>query len=139
MLLKLPVPAFLLLVVLTTGFCESAAEMAPQDPYHNWKSLTVTATAYNSVAGQGVGNPRLTAWGDTLNPEVQSIAISRDLLQQGLKYGTPVKIKGLEGIFVVNDKMHSRWEKKIDIYMGTDQQKALEWGSKEVEICFPDY
>ncbi len=138
MLLKLPIPAFFLLVVLATGFCDSPTELAAQDPYGNWKSITVTATAYNSVAGQGVGNPRLTAWGDTLNPKVQSIAISRDLLRQGLDYGTPVKIKGLEGIFVVNDKMHSRWEKKIDIYMGTDQQKALEWGSREVEICYPD-
>lgn len=138
MLLKLPVPALFLLVVLTTGFCKSPVELAAQDPYEKWKSVRVTATAYNSVPGQGVGNPRLTAWGDTLNPEVQSIAISRDLLEQGLDYGTPVKIKGLEGIFVVNDKMHWRWEKKIDIYMGTNQQKALEWGSREVEICFPD-
>lgn len=137
MLLKFPIPTFSLLVVLTTGFCGSPTEMTVQDPYTNWNSVVVTATAYNSVAGQGVGNPQLTAWGDTLNPEVQSIAISRDLLKQGLDYGTPVKIKGLEGIFVVNDKMHWRWEKKIDIYMGTNQQKALEWGSREVEICFP--
>lgn len=137
MLLKLPIPVYLLLVVLTTGFCDPPTEMAAQDPYVNWNSISVTATAYNSVAGQGVGNPRLTAWGDTLDPEIQSIAISRDLLKKGLDYGTPVKIKGLEGIFVVNDKMHWRWENKIDIYMGTNQQKALEWGSREVEICFP--
>lgn len=101
-------------------------------------TLNVTATAYNSLKVQGIGDPNITAWGDTLRPGVKSIAVSRDLLKQGLDYGTYVKIEGLEGYYVVNDKMHSRWTNKIDIYMGTDKRKALNWGRRMVRITFPD-
>lgn len=102
-----------------------------------WKSMAVTASAYNSLALQGQDNPKITAWGDTLKPGVKSIAVSRDLIQKGLTYKTPVKIEGIEGVFIVNDKMHSRWRNKIDIYMGIDKQKALEWGKRKVVISFP--
>jgi 3D (Asp-Asp-Asp) domain-containing protein len=68
---------------------------------------------------------------------VQSIAVSRDLIRKGLKFNTPVKIDGFEGVFIVNDKMHPRWRNKIDIYMGSDREKALKWGRRKVEIAFP--
>lgn len=103
----------------------------------DWKTMTVTASAYNSLRVQGEGNPKITAWGDTLMPGVQSIAVSRDLIKQGLTYKTPVKIKGFEGVFIVNDKMHSRWKNKIDIYMGIDKDRAIDWGRRKVEISFP--
>lgn len=102
-----------------------------------WKTITVSASAYNSLKVQGEGNPKITAWGDTLRPGVQSIAVSRDLIKQGLTYKTPVKIEGFDGIFIVNDKMHSRWKNKIDIYMGIDKEKAMNWGRRKVEISFP--
>lgn len=101
------------------------------------KSMTVSATAYNSLKLQGQGNAKITAWGDTLKPGVQSIAVSRDLIKKGLTYKTPVKIEGFEGVFIVNDKMHSRWKNKIDIYMGVDREKALQWGRRKVVISFP--
>lgn len=100
-------------------------------------TLTVTASAYNSLAAQTEGNPKITAWGDTLSPDVRSIAVSRDLLRKGLDYSTPVKIEGFDGVFVVNDKMHPRWRNKIDIYMGVDKKKAMEWGRRKVQIYFP--
>lgn len=100
-------------------------------------TLSVMASAYNSLPLQTEGDPRITAWGDTLSPEVQSIAVSRDLLKRGLSYSTPVKIEGFDGVFVVNDKMHSRWRNKIDIYMGVDKKKARRWGRRKVEIYFP--
>lgn len=102
-----------------------------------WHSFIVTATAYNSLELQGQGNAKITAWGDTLKPGVQSIAVSRDLIKKGLTYKTPVKIEGFEGVFIVNDKMHSRWKNKIDIYMGIDKKKALEWGRRKVIISIP--
>lgn len=105
--------------------------------FQNWNSLLVTATAYNSLSGQGKGNPTLTAWGDTLKPGMRSIAVSRDLIDKGLAHGTKVVIEGFDGIYTVNDKMHWRWKNKIDIYMGNNKQKALEWGLKKIEICFP--
>lgn len=49
-----------------------------------------------------------------------------------------MEIDGLESTFIVKDKMNKRWEKKINIYMGLDEEAAIEWGKKEVEILFVD-
>ncbi|NEV94763.1 hypothetical protein G3567_11470 [Psychroflexus sp. YR1-1] len=100
-------------------------------------TMTVTATAYNSVEAQTKkGNPNLTAWGDILEPGEKSIAVSRDLIDMGLSHNQEVQIKGLPGTYIVKDKMNRRWEKKIDIYMGVDEEAAREWGKKEVEITY---
>ncbi len=115
----------------------SCKEDPAKDPYSDWQQITVLASAYNSVGGQGSGDPKITAWGDTLKPGVRSIAVSRDLIEKGLDYRTPVIIEGFEGTFLVMDKMHPRWRNKIDIYMGEDRDKALKWGRRKVEICFP--
>ncbi len=101
-----------------------------------WKSLEVTATAYNSVPSQTQGNPFIAAWGDSLQSNVPSIAVSRDLLALGLKHNTPVKIEGFDKVFLVKDKMHRRWRKRIDIFMGDDIKKAKQWGKKKLYIQF---
>ncbi|MCF4101523.1 3D domain-containing protein [Gillisia sp. M10.2A] len=102
-----------------------------------WQTLEVSASAYNSVQYQtGSANPRITAWGDTLVPGMNVIAVSRDLIKDGLDYNTPVRIEGLEGVFFVKDKMHHRWKNKIDIYMGNNIQKAKKWGRKRVHIHY---
>lgn len=99
----------------------------------------VTATAYNSVNSQTkAGDPTLTAWGDTLKPGMKAIAVSRDLIDDGLTHGTEVTIEGLEGTYIVRDKMNKRWEDKIDIYMGTDVEAAREWGKRTVTISWGD-
>ncbi len=98
------------------------------------QKMTVTATAYNSVAGQTNANPSITAFGDTLKPGLKAIAVSRDLLDSGLLPGTNVRIEGLPGTYQVMDKMNRRWQKKIDIYMGTDVEAARNWGKREVRI-----
>jgi 3D (Asp-Asp-Asp) domain-containing protein len=99
-------------------------------------SLKVTATAYNSLENQTLGNPNLTAWGDTLKPGDKAIAVSRDLIQLGLSHNQEVKIEGWPGTFIVKDKMNKRWSNKIDIYMGEDFESARKWGRQEVEITF---
>lgn len=101
-----------------------------------WDSKYVTATAYNSLAYQTDSSPNITAFGDSLKPGLKYIAVSIDLLKLGLKHNTPVKIDGLEGIYLVKDKMNSRWKNKIDIYMGVDIKAAKEWGRKRVCIDF---
>jgi len=98
------------------------------------RTLEVRATAYNSLKEQTLGNPVETAWGDTLRPGMKAIAVSRDLIDSGLTHETKVKIEGLPGKYVVRDKMNARWTKKIDIYMETSREKALEWGNKKVTI-----
>lgn len=110
---------------LLSGCTESAPEL---------RSLEVQASAYNSVPAQTEGDPSVAAWGDTLQPGMKAIAVSRDLLDEGLEYNMRVQIKGLPGTYRVLDKMHARWERKIDIYMGEDVQSALDWGVREVEI-----
>ncbi|MGM0529847.1 MAG: 3D domain-containing protein [Bacteroidota bacterium] len=105
-------------------------------PSYEEHQLEVTATAYNSHKSQTSGNPRIAAWGDTLEPGIKAIAVSRDLLDSGLTYGVQVNIEGLPGEYVVTDKMNRRWNKKIDVYMGNDIDKALEWGKKTVTISW---
>jgi len=98
------------------------------------RQLEVTATAYNSLRGQTQGNPTVTAWGDTLKPGMKAIAVSRDLIDSGLTYGTEVRIDRLPGVYTVRDKMNARWRKKIDIYMGNSREEAMAWGRREVII-----
>ncbi len=96
--------------------------------------LKVTATAYNSLPGQTQGNPSVTAWGDKLVPGMKAIAVSRDLISKGLGHGTKVKIDGMPGTYRVMDKLHKRWKRRIDIYMGKDVKAAKAWGKREVTI-----
>ena len=98
------------------------------------QSLTVTATAYNSVPGQTQGDPNVGAWGDRIRPGDKVIAVSPDLLSLGLERGTKVQIEGVSGTYRVADRTNSRLERTIDIYMGTDVEKAREWGKQQVEI-----
>ena len=98
------------------------------------RSLVVTATAYNSLPGQGVGDPSLAAWGDVLKPGMQAIAVSRDLLELGLGHRSRVRIEGLPGEYEVLDKLAKRWKRRIDIYMGEDVEAARQWGKREVTI-----
>lgn len=97
-------------------------------------ALEVTATAYNSLPAQGVGDPTLTAWGDELVPGDKVIAVSRDLIPLGLKHGVAVTIDELPGTYIVKDKLNKRWTRRIDIYMGTDKEQAKQWGKRRVTI-----
>jgi len=103
---------------------------------YDWKTLEVTATAYNSLAYQTNSNPQITAFGDSLKPGLKYIAVSRDLLKMGLKHNTPVKIKGFDGVYLVKDKMNKRWIKRIDIYMGVNVKAARNWGKKKISIAY---
>lgn len=122
---------YILIVLFTLIGCNDKVE----DPY-TWNTIKVTATAYNSTIAQTDGSPQITAWGDSLKPGMPYIAVSRDLLRLGLKHNTPVKIEGFNGIYLVKDKMHYRWRKKIDIYMGKDIKAAREWGRKKLKIQY---
>ena len=101
-----------------------------------WKSIEVTASAYNSLTYQTSSNPHITAFGDSLKPGLKYIAVSRDLLKNGLSHNTLVKIEGLEGTYLVKDKMNRRFRNKIDLYMGTDVKAARKWGRRKVKISY---
>jgi 3D (Asp-Asp-Asp) domain-containing protein len=97
-------------------------------------TTVVTATAYNSVASQCDDDPTVAAWGDRLHPGLRAVAVSPDLIPRGLGRNARVRIYGIPGEFVVLDKMHPRWEKRIDIYMGDDIDAARRFGKRQVRI-----
>jgi 3D (Asp-Asp-Asp) domain-containing protein len=102
-----------------------------------WDSVRVTATAYNSLASQTTAlHSNISAWGDSLQPGMKCIAVSRDLIRKGLKHNTIVRIDTSSQIYLVKDKMHTRWRNRIDIYMGVDRAKAFEWGRKKVMLYY---
>lgn len=117
------------LLVFTAG-CEDGK------PSEDWVTMCVTATAYNSVPYQTKHDPKITAWGDTLKSGVKTIAVSRDLIKMGLDYNSKVKIEGFDGVFLVKDKMHYRWKKRIDIHMDEDIEKAKNFGRQKVNISY---
>ncbi|MEC3908152.1 hypothetical protein VOI54_14065 [Tamlana sp. 2201CG12-4] len=126
--------SYLIIVLILFCSCKKGVNKK-EDPY-SWNSRIVVATAYNSLAYQTSSNPHITAFGDSLKPGLKYIAVSRDLLKMGLKHNIPVKIEGLDGIYLVKDKMHSRWKNRIDIYMGIDVKAAKQWGKKMVCIDY---
>jgi 3D (Asp-Asp-Asp) domain-containing protein len=104
---------------------------------HDWTPLDVTITAYNTFPSQTtIVDPDIAAWGDTLKPGMKAIAVSRDLLRKGLEYNTMVRIDTFPDTFYVKDKMHFKHRNKIDVYMGKDKKKALEWGRKKLTIFY---
>ena len=115
---------WLAIAALSVSFAASAAE----------QSLRVLATAYNTTRAQTDSRPNTGAWGDRIEPGMKIIAVSPDLVKQGLKRGTKVTIEGVEGEWTVLDRTPSRYKNRIDIYMGVDIAAAREWGRKRVTI-----
>lgn len=106
-------------------------------------TLTVRATAYNSLPEQTDADPFITARGTLARQGV--IAVSRDLLSGALPFGTVVRIRSAQGVgsreywdfpaglLVVEDTMHSRKRDQIDLWFES-RQEALRWGVREVTI-----
>ena len=94
----------------------------------------MTATAFNSTPGQTDASPTITAFGLRLQPGMRVVAVSRDLEPLGLTDGVRIRIEGLDGDWLVGDRMHGRWTRKIDIYFGDDAEAAKRWGKRRVRI-----
>ena len=67
---------------------------------------------------------------------MNAIAISRDLIDLGLDHNDEIRIQGFDSVFLIKDKMHYRWKKRVDIYMGKDIVKARNFGRKKLEIYY---
>ena len=125
------------LILLISLFVACNQQEKQKLDLHDWNPLKVTVTAYNSLPSQTTAtDSNIAAWGDTLKPGMKVIAVSRDLMRKGLTYNTMVRIDTFPDTFVVKDKMHYRHRNKIDIYMGRDKKKALEWGRKKMVIFY---
>ena len=122
------------LVVVTAVTAVTAATAVTVAAAAEERSRSVKVSAYNSTVAQTDGNPNEGAWGDTITPGMQIIAVSPDLLEAGLGHRVEVQIEGLSGTRTVLDRTASRHRNRIDIYMGMNVQAALEWGIREVVI-----
>ncbi len=124
-------------MVCVAGACASVRRPepapAPATPAAG-RELKVTASAYNSLPDQTEGDPAITASGERLRPGMRALAVSDDLFDAGLGFGTLVEIEGVPGEWVVLDRMASHWRRKIDLYMGRDRERALAFGKRRVRI-----
>ena len=101
-------------------------------------SEVVTATVYNAVESQTNSEPLVTASGFVIDKEEfpNIIAVSRDL-EDRFPLGSTVRISGtsFDGIYVVEDRMHRRWRKKIDILV-PDSIKLGKWRKVVISRIF---
>lgn len=121
--------AALLLTIAIAGGVSKAA-----DSTVSWETMQVTASSFTLAEEETKrGNIGLTAFGDVLEPGDKAIAVSRDLIRQGLTHGTKIRIGGLPGTYTVQDKMNKRWRNKIDILF-RKKTRARKWGRQKIEI-----
>ncbi|EGB15049.1 hypothetical protein DND132_1843 [Pseudodesulfovibrio mercurii] len=95
---------------------------------------TVTVTAYNPSTDQCDDDPLMAA--SMRKVRTGTIAVSRDLFDQGWVFGRKVRIEGL-GIFEINDLMNKRYHQRIDIFMW-DESQAREFGRKNIKAALLD-
>lgn len=92
---------------------------------------TVTVTAYNPTTDQCDEDPLIAA--SMRKVRQGTIAVSRDLFDQGWVFGRKVRIEGL-GIFEINDLMNKRFTQRIDIFMW-DETEARQFGKKNIRAA----
>lgn len=98
---------------------------------------SVTATVYNAIEGQTDSTPLITATGFKIDKQnfPRIIAVSKDL-EKSFPMGSVVEVCGVgeyEGSYTVEDRMHPRWKKKIDILV-PDHIKTGKWKNVNVSL-----
>lgn len=92
------------------------------------KARTVVMTAYSSTVDQTDGDPFTTASGQKVRDGI--------IAMNGVPFGTKVRIPEKFGnkVFVVQDRMNSRYgSSRADIWMKT-RNDAKQWGVKRVRV-----
>jgi 3D (Asp-Asp-Asp) domain-containing protein len=77
------------------------------------RTARVTVTCYNSRINQTDSTPRITAINTSCREG--TVAVSRDLLEQGWTFGRKVWIEG-HGVFVIEDVMAKSKARQLDIW-----------------------
>lgn len=90
-------------------------------------TMRVASTAYNSLENQTDSTPFITASGTHVRHGVVAANF--------LPIGTYIKIPDIYGdqIFVVEDRMNARYDKKVDIWM-ENYDDAIQYGSRTITI-----
>jgi len=93
-------------------------------------SDVVPSTAYNSLEAQTDSTPWITASGTRCRWGV--------VASNHLAIGTKIKIEGFgDQIFIVEDRMNRRYNRKIDIWMPT-YKEAINYGSRTIKYYVLD-
>src|SRR3989338_11670642 len=113
---------FAIIALILWPMCSSARNYK----YHVVRSGWVTATAYNSMESQTDSSPWITASGTRCRKGV--------IASNFLPMGTKVKIEGFgEQIFVVEDRMNKRYNKRIDIWF-LKYNDARKFGVRKIKF-----
>lgn len=90
-----------------------------------------TITAYSSEMAQCDSSPCITASGFNLCEH----GIEDSIAANFLPFGTKIRIPEIFGdkVFIVRDRMHSRFQGRLDIWMA-ERQKAKEFGVKVAKV-----
>lgn len=97
----------------------------------NKQVRTVTVTAYNPLEDQCDADPYIAA--SMRKVRLGTVAVSRDLFDQGWVFGKKIRIEGL-GIFEINDLMNKRFTKRVDVFMW-DESDAMKFGHKTIKAA----
>ncbi len=100
----------------------------------NKQVRTVVVTAYNPVEDQCDADPFVAA--SMRRVRSGTVAVSRDLFDQGWVFGKKIRIEGL-GIFEINDLMNKRFTHRVDVFMW-DEADARAFGHKEARAALLD-
>lgn len=101
-------------------------------------SVRLVATGYSSTVWETDDTPFITASNTRTRPGV--IALSRDLLKRHnpdapFAFGDVVHISGY-GDFIVEDSMHWRWRRRVDIWFAS-RYNAWQFGKRDVTLSMP--
>ena len=132
-------PLFLLAPIHISGKIVSLEKQFPSDNLENTllisqnqifspkKTIYILVTAYSSSPDETDEDPLITASGTLVRPGVAA--------SNFLPFGTLIKIPSLFGnkVFRIEDRMHPRFSKRIDIWMPS-KEKAKNFGVKKVKI-----
>ncbi len=112
-------------------------------------TFVLRATGYNSLSNQTDSTPFVTATGARTRFGI--VAVSRDLLGDAIPYGSLIRLKDLgsyytgrgagafqhlldsQGLFIVEDTMHSRKSQQMDVWF-PEYSTAISWGVRRIEV-----
>ena len=121
---------------IPTWSLQVEAPVAPKNFPRKLFRFPVTVTAYSSTRDQTDSTPFVTASNTRVRPGI--VALSRDLLREftpgaPFSYGDRVEIEGV-GTFLVEDTMHKRYEKRVDIWFAS-RAAARRWGRRDLTLA----
>ena len=113
------------------GFLYYAQAQVPNEFLQVVSTRNILATAYSSTPDQTDGSPCVTADGYNLCASGEENIIAMNHIPFGTKIRLP-EVFG-EKIFTVHDRMNSRFDDRIDIWMAS-RDKAVQFGAQEVKM-----